>query len=349
MRSKSAGRRSSDRARIEDVAAACGVSMMTVSRALRGVEGVGADTRARIIRTAARMRYVPNSNARSLVGANSTLVGISLPTFYNDVFADILMGMRGALSAAGFSTVIDTTEYSAGVERAWVERLMSWRPAALILTGIDHAPEVVDMLRRARIPVLEIWDHTPDPIDICVGLDHVEAGRVLGAHVAALGYRRGAYVGTVEGYDIRAGRRLEGLRAAFAAGGLPPLAIERTAPGPAFEAGFRGTAALLDRPGPPPEVVFYLSDHLAFGGLMAVEARGLAVPRDIGIAGFNGLDITHVLPVPLTTLRTPRRQIGVLGARRLLARINGATAGTGVPRSTALPVQVVDGGTTRRR
>lgn len=331
------------RVRIADVAAAAGVSAMTASRALRGVEGVGPAKRAEIERLAARMNYVPNGNARSLVVANSSLIGISVPNLLNDVFPEILQGMRHVLTVAGFETVIDTTEYDLAREEAWVRRLMGWNPAAVVLTGAHHTQQVRQWLRATGTPTLELWDRSDDPIDICVGVDHWAAGRLIGAHVCALGYRRPAFVGVAAGHDLRADARLAGLRAAFAEGAGVGVVVEQATRELSFSAGFAGTRALLAREGPRPDVVFYLSDHLAFGGLMALQAAGLSTPEEIGVVGFNALNITSVLPLPLTTVRTPRRQMGDTGARNIVARIHGVRP----ERTVCLPVVIEPGATTR--
>lgn len=327
---------------IREVAEAAAVSMMTVSRAIRGVEGVSEKKRAEILRIAKKLNYVPNSNARSLAVENSNLVGISLPTFANDVFAEILAGMRGTFEGAGYSSVIDTTEYSLESEDRWVDRLLTWRPAAVILTGVDHLPGVREKLRTASIPTLEIWDVIDDPIDICVGIDHQAAGYELGRHAAGLGYRSPAFVGAPLGRDRRADARQRGIKQAFdEVSSSVPMRVAGRAERHAFGAGAAGVDELLQDS--MPDVVFFLNDHMAFGGMMACDRRGLRIPEDIGVVGFNALDLTTVLPVPMTTARTPRRHMGIVGARNLLARIHGVET----ERSTALPIELVAGKTTR--
>ncbi|MBW4707181.1 LacI family DNA-binding transcriptional regulator [Roseobacter sp. YSTF-M11] len=327
--------------KIEDVAARANVSIMSVSRAIRGVEGVSEKKRAEILRLAREMKYVPNSNARSLAVANSNLIGISLPTFAGEVFADILNGMRKTFDSAGYSSVIDTTEYSPEAELNWVRRLLSWQPAGIILTGTDHTPETQDLLRAAPIPVLEIWDQSEDPIDICVGIDHFKAGQMIGEHAVALGYARPAFVSTARGHDTRADARLEGVREVFARLKSAPVLSSRIASDNNFATGFQGTSELLS--GDVPDLICYLNDHMAFGGMMSCQAKGLSVPDDIGIIGFNELDLASVLPMELTTVRTLRKLMGIVGARNLLARINGAKTDT----CTVLPIEFVPGQTTR--
>ncbi|MGL4636704.1 MAG: LacI family DNA-binding transcriptional regulator [Beijerinckiaceae bacterium] len=326
-----------------------GVSIMTVSRAMRGVEGVSAAKRNEILEAAKALGYRPNRTARSLAASHSTLIGISLPTMFNEVFADILDGMRRTFDMAGFDLVIDNSDYDSRREELWVERMIDWKPAGVILSGVDHADAVRDQLRLAKIPTLEIWDQRNDPIDICLGIDHEDAGRTIANHLIACGYRRPAFVGVEEGRDPRAEKRLWGMRDAFLAASLGEMAVARSERHASFEAGMTGTNILLQtsraKPGQErPDCICYLNDHMAFGGLSACERQGLSVPDDIGVVGFNGLGINAVLPRPITTVITPRLLMGSSGARMLLARINGAK----VERQVILPVTLAPGTTTRR-
>ncbi|MEM8869232.1 MAG: LacI family DNA-binding transcriptional regulator [Pseudomonadota bacterium] len=327
---------------IREIAEAASVSMMTVSRALRGVEGVSETKRSEILRIAQRLNYVANNNARSLAMENSRIVGISLPTFANDVFADVLSGMRGTFEGAGYSSVIDTTEYNPEAEHRWVDQMLTWRPAAVILTGKDHSREVRRKLRASKVPTLEIWDVSEDPIDICVGIDHYNAGQIIGRYAVDLGYHAPGYVGAPLGRDTRADARLRGIREAFAAvPGSRPVRIAGRSEPHAFGAGAAGMEELLRRE--RTDVVFFLNDHMAFGGMMACQKHGLRIPEDIGIVGFNALDLTAVLPLQMTTAMTPRKRIGVVGARNLLARIHGVES----QRAIVLPVHLIEGQTTR--
>ncbi|WP_371155308.1 LacI family DNA-binding transcriptional regulator [Jannaschia sp. 2305UL9-9] len=333
--------RSVNRTSIQDVAAAGGVSLMTVSRSLRGVDGVSEATRSRIVALAAEMNYVPSSSARALSGLNANLIGISFPTLFNDVFPDILEGMRRIFDEAGYSSVMDTTDYDRMRELAWADRFLSWRPAAVILTGVDHDDRLRRRLTASAVPTLEIWDVTQTPIDICVGIDHRAGGLELGRRIAALGYRRPAYVGAPAGLDPRADQRFDGVAEAFRdVGGTAPTRVAGVG-GNSFVVGAEGFGRIDLRT--PPDVVFFLTDNMAFGGMMAAQKAGLRVPEDIGIVGFNGLDLTTVLPRPITTMTSPRRQIGLTGARHLLARLHGVSP----PKITRLPCEFVPGSTVR--
>ena len=330
-------------AKIEDVAAAAGVSIMSVSRALRGVEGVSKPTRERIEKIADEMGYRPSRLAGSLARAMSNLVCISVPTLFDAVFAEILDGMRETLMHAGYETMIETSDYDLDREAAWIERMITWSPAALVLSGTDRDPAVRDRLMAAGIVTLELWDVCAEPIDLCVGLDHFAAGAEMGAHLAGLGYCRPAYIGVTAGRDPRAEKRMNGMFSGFG-----PVAGEKTivrvdGP-PSFEAGYRGADEALDR-SPQPDVLYFLNDHLAFGGLMACQKHNIDVPGDVGVAGFNALNINNVLPHRLTTTETPRALMGRTAARKLVAALQGVRTENRI----VMPVKLIEGRTTRRQ
>jgi LacI family transcriptional regulator, gluconate utilization system Gnt-I transcriptional repressor len=328
---------------IQDVADRVGVSIMTVSRAMRGVEGVSAPKRAEIIEAARQLGYRPNRYAMSLAASHSTLIGVSLPTMFNEVFADILEGMRRVFDTVGFDLIIDNSDYNTRREHVWVERMIDWKPAGVVLSGVDHAPDVREQLRRSGIPTLEIWDIHDDPIDVCVGIDHAAAGHQIGSYLVSQGYRKPAFVGVELGRDLRAEKRLEGMRSAFRTAGIDDLRLARSDRNASFEAGMAGTLDLLKASDTNPDCICYLNDHMAFGGFATCERLGLDIPRDIGIVGFNGLGINAVLSRALTTVVTPRLDMGANGARLLLARIRGAK----VERRIVMPTQLRKGGTTR--
>lgn len=324
--------------KMQDLAAVAGVSAMTVSRALRGVEGVSEAKRAEILSLARRLNYLPDMTARAMTLANSNLVGVALPTLFNDVFADVLSGMRGTFRSAGFASLVETTDYDPAQEREWVERLLSWRPAGIVLTGCDHSPDLRDRLAVSNVPVVEVWDWRSDPIDMCVGINHWQAGFDLGTHARALGYRRPAFIGARNNRDPRAAVRYQGVCEAFES----QIPVARPEASNDLEAGMTGVRMLLADGSA--DLFFCLNDYYAVGALMVIQSMGLSVPGDVGLVGFNGMSLSTVLPIALTTLRTPRRQMGVLAARAILAR----SKGTRPERSVCLECEFVPGATVRQ-
>jgi LacI family gluconate utilization system Gnt-I transcriptional repressor len=329
--------------KIEDVAEKAGVSIMSVSRAMRDVEGISVKKREQIIKIARELGYYPNRVAVSLAASSSNLIGVSVPTLFGTVFTEIYIGMRKSFDKAGFSTIFDVTEYSKDREEAWVERLIAWRPAGIILSGIDHNESTVTKLTKARIPLLEIWDYTPNPLDLCVGVDHFDAGKKMGQYLVGLGYQTPGYVGVTAGLDTRADRRLEGLQYSFLEKSCPFHSIHRSNQAASFESGFQTTKKMVEASGRRPDVICYLNDNMAFGGLMYLERAGIDCPNEIGIVGYNGLNINSVSPKRITTSITPRVAMGEIAAQLLIAKILGANTETAM----ALKVTIEQGQTTK--
>lgn len=334
----------SNRVTIDEVARVAGVSTMSVSRAMRGVEGLSAERRAAILDIARALGYEPSSLAGSLAAANSTLIGVSVPTLNDEVFGDIFDGMRTVFTRYGFQTVFDTTDYARKNEDEWIDRILAWRPAGLVLSGVDQSREAKRRLRAARIPVLQIWDVTDDPIDLCVGIDHEAAGHDIADHLLELGYRRPAYIGVRKGFDARAEKRAKGFRKGLENAGVTLVADKRISNARSFSAGEDGVAALFDNTNAEDvDVIYFMNDHMALGGIIACEARGMKIPNDIGIAGFNDLALNRVLPLRVTTSATPRGEMGRKGAQALIARIKGVKKQP----VQILPVELMPGLTTR--
>lgn len=316
---------------------------MSVSRAMRGVEGLSASKRAEILSVAKRLGYEPNSMAGSLAAANSTLIGISVPTLLDDVFGEMFDGMRPVFNRSGFQTVFDTTEYQLKREEEWIDRMISWRPAGIVLSGVNHSKASRRKLLGSGIPTLELWDYSDDPIDLCVGVDHYLAGKEMAEYLLSKGYERPAYVGVEYQRDQRADKRLDGFHDAFNNAGKELVATIRLEEAVSFEAGKQGVSKVFETASTSPDVIYFLNDHMALGGMLECEARGISIPDGIGIVGFNGLNINNILAKPITTSITPRSLLGSEAAALLVARIlNAATE-----KCIALPVQIYPGRTIR--
>lgn len=176
------------------------------------------------------------------------------------------------------------------------------------------------MLHAAAIPVVEVWDITTTPIDICVGFSHVEAGRAVADFAAEAGYRRAA---CVSAGDERARRRQHAFSERFGhwRGQVVPAAAFDV---PASLANGRsGLSYLLDEHEFDHGVVFCSSDLLAHGVLIEAQARGLSVPRDIAVIGFGDQDYAAHLEPGLTTVRVDREALGAAAAEAILSRLGG--------------------------
>ncbi|HEU0221076.1 MAG TPA: LacI family DNA-binding transcriptional regulator [Paracoccaceae bacterium] len=322
---------------LADVARAAGVGESTASRVLRGHGSFSAKTREIVLAAARDLGYVPNRIAGTLASTGSRLVGIVIPSLSNIVFPDLLRGANNVLVAAGFQPVIAVTDYDLEREESVIESLLSWRPAGIMVAGLEHSERAAARLRGARGRVAELLDTDGEGIDIVVGFSNREAGRAAGRHLASRDFRRIGYVGHDVGRDLRAAKRLAGFREALGEAGLH-IADEEIVPAPSsIQAGRDGLARLRERR-PELDAVYFSNDDMAIGGYFHCLARGIAVPGGLAIFGHNGLDVARCAPQPLTTILTPRVAVGEMGARLVCA--------DGPPTRVDLGFELIEGATT---
>jgi LacI family gluconate utilization system Gnt-I transcriptional repressor len=302
---------------LADVALRAEVSEITVSRVLRNKASVADKTRERVLAVVRQMGYVPNRVAGTLASAGSNLIGVVLPSLSNIVFPDVLRGIHASLASSGYQPVIGVTDYDMNTEEELVASLLSWQPAAMIVSGLHHTDYTVAMLKRSGVRIAELMDIDSPPLDIAVGMSHRQAGYDTALHLHKRGYRRFGYVGHDRERDERAARRYEGFREGLQALGLS-LIGEATLDGPSStQAGRELLGQLLARHANL-DVVVFSNDDMAVGGVFHCFAAGIKPREDLALFGFNGLDIGQALPQPLSTILSRRFLIGKTAAEMIL-------------------------------
>lgn len=299
---------------LTDVARAAGVGESTASRVLRGHGSFSTKTRENVLTAARSLGYVPNRIAGTLASTGSKLVGVVIPSFSNIVFPDVLRGANIVLVGAGFQPVVAVTDYDPEREESVIESLLSWRPAGMMVAGLEHTERTDAMLRNARIRVVELLDTDGEGIDLVVGFSNRKAGRASARHLISRGYRCIGYVGHHLGLDLRAAKRFAGFRAALGEAGLSVIGEEIIPAASSIEAGRDGLARLLRRC-PDLDAVYFSNDDMAIGGYFHCLAHGITIPDGLAIFGYNGLDVARSAPQPLSTILTPRVAVGEIGAR----------------------------------
>lgn len=294
---------------MDDVADKAGVSQMTVSRVMNGKGYISEDVRDRVKSAAEEIGYVQNRLARGLRSEKTPLIAVVLPTLGNSVFNDVLSGITDALTDQGCRPVFGVTEYSQKKEDALVRDLLSWRPSGIILAGLEHSDVTRKAIAAAGVRVAEIMDVDGTPISVAVGLSQTAAGVATAKHMLAKGHRRFVYAGSHSGQDLRAGKRLEGFRQTLRAAGATLLSEDISDKPSSMMEGRRMTSDILARP-VKPDAIYYSNDDLATGGIMHCLSEGIRMPGDIALAGFNGLPFLDALPIRLTTIETPRYEMG---------------------------------------
>ncbi|RUV68824.1 MAG: LacI family DNA-binding transcriptional regulator [Mesorhizobium sp.] len=299
---------------LTDVARAAGVGESTASRVLRGHGSFSPKTRESVLTAARSLGYVPNRIAGTLASMGSKLVGVVIPSLSNIVFPDVLRGANTVLVSAGFQPVVAVTDYDLEREESVIESLLSWRPAGMMVAGLEHTERTGAMLRNARIRVAELLDTDGEGIDIVVGFSNRKAGRASAQHLVSRGYRCIGYVGHDLSLDLRAAKRFASFRAALGEAGLSVIGEEIIPAASSIEAGRDGLARLLERC-PDLDAVYFSNDDMAIGGYFHCLAHGITIPDRLAIFGYNGLDVARSAPQPLSTILTPRVTVGEIGAR----------------------------------
>jgi LacI family gluconate utilization system Gnt-I transcriptional repressor len=327
---------------MEDVARVAGVSAITISRVIHHPEKVAESTRARVLSAIETTGYIPNSVAGSLASSQTRIIGALVPTVTNSIFADTIDGLTDELSAEGYQLLLGATGYSLEEESRLISAILAQRPAGLVVTGLQHLPAAEALLQAASIPIVETWNVDGQPIDMTVGFSNFNACYAMVERLAAHGAHRIAYVGAPTRANDRATQRLEGYHAAVAALGLeaaPNLVSEGKF---SFHSGAEALVDLLDIR-PDVEAIFFGNDILALGALFECQRRGIRVPEDLAIAGFDDVELAASVTPALTTVRIPRYEIGREAARRILRRLRD----TSVPGPTAdLGFEIIERETT---
>ena len=311
---------------LRDVSEASGVSEMTVSRVLRNRADVSPATREKVLAAAKALGYVPNKIAGALASQRVNLVGVVIPSLAKMVCPEVLSGISAALEDSGLQPVFGATNYKAEQEENVIYEMLSWRPTGMIVAGLEHTEAATAMLANSGIPVVEIMDVDGEPIDSMVGISHRRAGREMAEAILAAGYRRIGFLGSKMPDDHRARKRLEGFTEALEAAGVTLAATEHYAGGSSLAKGREMTAAILQRQ-PDLDFLYYSNDMIGAGGMLHCLDAGLDIPGQIGLAGFNGLELLDGFRLRLATTDACRHEIGLRAAEIVSGKIEDGLIG----------------------
>jgi LacI family gluconate utilization system Gnt-I transcriptional repressor len=314
-------RKGAGRPTIADVADQAGVSSITVSRALRDPKKVSERLRARIDAAVRALHYIPDTHASALASSRSNVVGVLVPSLTNNVFSDTLRAIYDALADGPLQVQLGNSRYCAAEQERLVGIFLSQRPTAMIVSGIDQTPVARKMLEQANCPVVQIMETGPDPIDMMVGFSHFGGGKAAARHLIDQGYRHIGFLGAR--MDPRTTRRLAGFKSALEEAGLFDPDLVRTTT--TSSSVTLGGVLLRELAGHRPDLdaVFCNNDDLALGALFGAQKAGISVPDQLGIAGFNDLEMMEAAYPTLTSIRTDRYGIG----RHAVNMINAALEG----------------------
>jgi len=333
------------RIRMEEIAVKAGVSLATVSRTIHSPHLVRPETREQILQVMSKYHYVYNVTASDFSKKRSSVIGVIIPTTKGAIFSNSTQTIQEKAQEKGFSLIIGNTGYEGNVESTLLRQFQERRLAGIILTGFAIGQEsAVKEVMQSGIPCVVIWETLEDPSLSFVGFNNFTAAYSMTEYLIRLNHKR---IGLILGPYTkvrRAKRRLEGYKAAVIDKGLkfdPRLVIERQ---PTLLEGKEAMLKLLSLRHPP-TAVFAASDMLALGALAAAREKGLRVPEDVSVAGFDDIDFAAFSDPPLTTVRVPASQMGERAVEVLMGMIEGHS---GEVRQISLDTELVLRGSCRK-
>lgn len=305
-----------------DVAHAASVSLATASRALSAPNQVRAETRDRVIEAANALGYLAHGAARALASQRTRTIGAIFPPVDNPVFASGTHALSQSLSAAGYTLLLATHDYDPKEELSAARRLMERGVDGLVLVGQEHDPVLMQLLEKTGMPFELTWSLDSNEQRFSVGIDHVSAAAEITQYLIDLGHQKFAIIaGQVERND-RAAARLAGARQTLEAANIPlPDSLVRQTSFTVTH-GRQVMAELLES-AEPFTAVLCSNDLLAMGAVLEAQARGIDVPGQLSIVGFDDIEFAAQLRPSITTMRVPSADIGRQAGRRILARLAG--------------------------
>ncbi len=306
---------------IKDIARLAHVSHPTVSRALQNSPLVNAETAARIRKIAADQGYRASAVARGLVTRRTRTVGLVVTTV-NDPFAgEVTCGIEEIASDRGYAVFLANSHADPARERRVVQELAERRVDGMVVTSSRVGTLYLPLLKELDVPIVLVNDQYPGEFVHSVMIANLEGARAATEHLIGLGHRRIAYIGDRGGYQSDT-ERLAGYREALSQAGIrfaPELAVE----GNGLPSGAIEAMSKLLQSGDPPTAVCCYNDMTALGAMQAIRARGLKVPKDVSVTGFDDLFFAAYLTPPLTTVRQPMRRMGQIAMENLFKLMSG--------------------------
>lgn len=304
---------------IAAIAREAGVSVPTVSRVINGRSDVAPDTRQRVEELLSRHDYRRRS---SRAPVQASLIDLVFNDLDSPWAVEIIRGVEEVAHSSGIGTVVSAIHRRSTSARQWMQNLRARASDGVILVLSDLAPPLHAELRRLNVPVVVVDPAGVPSLDVpTVGAANWTGGLRATEYLISLGHRR---IGFIAGPQrvLCSRARLDGHRAALEAAGIPILE-ELMREGDFYhESGFQGGASLLGLDNPP-TAIFASSDQMALGVYEAVRRRGLRVPDDVSVVGFDDLPEVRWSSPPLTTVRQPLAEMGLLAARTILRLAQG--------------------------
>jgi LacI family transcriptional regulator len=325
---------------LKSIAKAAGVDISTVSRALAGNYGVNDATRKKVLAIAEEVGYRPNLMARSLVTGRSQTIGLLISDIRNPFFAELARGAEDAAHAAGHDLILCNSDIDSRKQWNYVRSLREKCVTGIIMNSVSSLSQAQhDDMAESGIPIV-LLNPPPRPIHTCstVTADNLAGGELAASYLIGLGHRSIAHL--TGGRDHgNFSLRLEGFERAArsSAADVKTVILEGDH---TYNGGYQLTWKLLSQ-APGVTAIFAANDIMAFGVLRALAERGVSVPDDISVLGFDNVELAGVVHPRLTTINQPKWELGRVAVEMLLRQEK--QRGEWTPEHIVMGVDLVEG------
>ncbi len=315
------------RVTIKDIAKKAGVSPAAVSKALNGQPDIGESTKERILSISRELGYTPNRIARSLVTKGNKTVGVLIPDISTPIYPSIYKGINETAVKYGYTLLLGDTKRSLKSERDYILTMMENRVSGLLVSpvsnSIDHLEEVV----KGQIPIIYFGGKVNDSMDNYVGIDNYRGAVLAMNHLADLGHHD--IVMLCDDLVTKTRQdRVSGYRNVMEREGFEPRILVDRGGLKGRECGYITTKKLLESDKKLPTAIFALNDLMAIGVMEALSEKGLQVPRDVSVVGYDDISFASLPMIGLTTVWQPKFKVGEM-AMELLYNKLGKNSGDG--------------------
>ena len=320
---------------IRDLAKQAGVSVTTVSQILNGKgQRFSEQTREKVLTLKKQLNYVPDFNARNLIMRSSKTIGVWLPNIANPFFAAFVKGIQKATRQAGFMPLIFSADHEEDQERYYLQRLVERSVDGLIIASASVTTQTIDeILKPLQVPYL-LFDQNDTPDGDRIEVDNDQGGYLVAKHLAKEGHQKITLLFPKNVKNIE--ERQHGFVRGLAEEGIDFDPASQVVYGTLTkQGGYEATDAVLAT---KPTAVFAANDEMAIGLYRGLAERGVKVPDDISVVGFDGIDLDRYVTPQLTTVAQPIEELGEKASALLLSRISNPQAPT---QQISLPVELV--------
>ena len=326
--------------RLKDIADELGVSVVTVSRALRDRPDISKETKARILERVKRLNYRPNMTARSLVTGRSSLIGLIVPDLIHPFFAEIAKGLSATLREKNYFVLMSSSESDPQLEQDEIEHMLAHRLDCFVVASCQRDIASLQCIGEAGVPMVLIDRSFPGFSSNFVGVDDYKLGEMATEHLIGQGCKRIAHI---RGPATNVGNnRAAGYRDALIKHGLPAPDDYIVSCGEASDSDgeTRGRKAMEEvlTLKPRPSALFCFNDTVALGAMVRTFEAGLSIPQDMAFVGCGNFHYSSKLRVPLTSIDQKSREIGERTARMIIRLLEKPSAR---PRTSILEPELI--------